>query len=521
MTTRARSRFSLKTYGAGVEQFRAGLEEALYHNLAGLDETMELAGIYRRHSRLFTSATIDALRERAEGSDARAAEARSYLAFAIGEHLAAAVAELTEKVETAESRAVVIWRGERIPYRGVRNRAADIGSRAERNALAESYHEAVEAINPVREERFEAITGAAQALGYRDLVDLVNSTAGFDLDQLGSEMRAFLADSETVYFAALRRYLAEIDIEQGDASQIDLEHVLRGAGWDPWFGRPGMLRALRGTLSGMGIELDGQHNIMLDVEPRPLKSPRAFCVTINVPDDIRLVMQPRGGWDDYAALLHEAAHAEHFAHVAATLPVAYRLLGDNSVTEGYAALLERLSGDPVWTIDQVGMSADEAPAYADFAAFWYLGLLRRGAAQLLFELNLQRERDLALAREQFAGLLGLTLGVRIAPEEYLAHVDDGFGIARYVRAAMLEGSLSAELRRRHGEAWWREPQAGRELRDLWSRGQELNADALVAQLGYDHLDWRPVLRQIRTRLIGEMSGYGGPNITTRAGTRKV
>jgi hypothetical protein len=35
------------------------------------------------------------------------------------------------------------------------------------------------------------------------------------------------------------------------------------------------------------------------------------------------------------------------------------------------------------------------------------------------------------------------------------------------------------------------------------------------------LDWRPVLRQIRTLLIGEMSGYGGPNITTRAGTRKV
>jgi hypothetical protein len=43
----------------------------------------------------------------------------------------------------------------------------------------------------------------------------------------------------------------------------------------------------------------------------------------------------------------------------------------------------------------------------------------------------------------------------------------------------------------------------------------------LARLGYDVLDWRPVLRHIRTRLIGEMSGYGGPNITTRAGTRKV
>ena len=39
--------------------------------------------------------------------------------------------------------------------------------------------------------------------------------------------------------------------------------------------------------------------------------------------------------------------------------------------------------------------------------------------------------------------------------------------------------------------------------------------------GMIRLDWRPVVRQIRAKLIGEMSGYGGPNITTRAGTRKV
>jgi hypothetical protein len=52
-------------------------------------------------------------------------------------------------------------------------------------------------------------------------------------------------------------------------------------------------------------------------------------------------------------------------------------------------------------------------------------------------------------------------------------------------------------------------------------GAAAKVDAVLAELGYDALDWRPVLRQIRTRLIGEMSGYGGPNITTRAGTRKV
>jgi hypothetical protein len=74
------------------------------------------------------------------------------------------------------------------------------------------------------------------------------------------------------------------------------------------------------------------------------------------------------------------------------------------------------------------------------------------------------------------------------------------------------------LEERHGLRWWRE-NAAVTLLDRVAATTSIS-DTL-AELGYDALDWRPVLRQIRTRLIGEMSGYGGPNITTRAGTRKV
>lgn len=520
-TRRATARFTLSSYAAEVEAFSSKLAGAEYRQLAGLDGTMGLEAIYAEHAGLFGETAIERLREAAAGSDEEAAQASELLAFAVREHLGQHVAGLTDRIASAESSAVVMWRGEAIPYRAVWHRATDIANRAERNALAASYTEAVEAINPLRRDRLAGVNEAVRGIGYESVPEMIRATAGFDPMALAMEQRAFLAESETVFYAALRRNLAEIDIEQGDGARVDLDRVLRGAGWDSWFPARGMLPALHATLAGMGIDLDRQAAITLDVEHRPRKLPRAFCAPVRVPSDIRLVLQPRGGWDDYAALLHEAGHAEHFAHVAPDLPVAYRMLGDDSLTEGYGLLLEMLLGEPGWLMERAGMPESEALAFADFHAFWELAAMRWLAAKLIFELALYGGMDDDIAREQYAGMLGLTMGVRVAPEEYLATTDDNLYVARYARATMVAGHLAGWLRAHAGEAWWRSTDAGEALRRSWSRGQQWNAEDVVAHLGYDHLDWRPVLRQIRTRLIGEMSGYGGPNITTRAGTRKV
>jgi hypothetical protein len=520
-TRRASGRFTLGSYSQQLEQFAASRGDAVYRQLAGLDETMGLEAIYRDHAALFEPAAIDWLRKEADGSGDEAAQAGALLAFAVQEHVESAVAGLTEQVAAAEASAIIMWRGEAIPYRSAWHRAIDIANRAERNALAASYFDGVEAINPLRQERFERVGEAIRSLGYANVPAMVHATAGFDPDELAADQRAFLTASETVYFAAVRRLLAEIDIEQGDGARVDLDRILRGNGWDSWFPARGLLPALRSTLAGMGIDLDRQGSIMLDIEPRARKAPRAFCVGVRVPDDLRLVIQPHGGWDDYGALLHEAAHAEHFSNVDPSLPVAYRYAGDNSLTEGYGILFDVLVGDPAWLMEMAGMPEADAVAFADFHAFWNLGSLRSLAASLLYELYLHSGVDADLAQEQYAGMLGLTLGVRFAPQDYLAATDDNLYVARYARAAMVAGSLSAWLRTRFGEAWWRSADAGEALVRSWSRGQQWNAEDVVAHLGYDRLDWRPVLRQIRTRLIGEMSGYGGPNITTRAGTRKV
>jgi hypothetical protein len=526
MTTARRSRtaprrFDRAAYERQVEEFIARVNEERYLNGAGLKDELALGPLYREHEGLFSRTTVDALRTLVDTGGDETERNRALLAFATDGLLEREAAGLTDAIATAESRAVIRWRGESIPYRAARPRISGIADRGPRNALFGSWLEAVEQINPLRQERLDVMHAAATDLGYGDYVELVRVTRGWDPDALDPSTRTMLNDTETGFYAAIRRTQARIGIEQGDGSLADAWYMLRGIGWDAWFEGRRLTRLLQATFAGIGVDLAGQSGATLDFEDRPRKSPRAFCSVVRAPGDVRLVVRPTGGWDDFAAALHEAGHLEHFLHVAPKAPISLKLLGDYSVTEGYAIGLENLVGESVYLGEQVGMPFEDTIAFADFYALFSVNRMRHLAGLFLYQLGLHRGGLPAVHRASYAGMVGLLTGVRVPEELYLAEVDDGLYAGTYLRATMLAGALDESLARRHGMDWWRRSAAGDELRSLFARGTEWNAEQVVAHLGYDALDWRPVLRKIRTQLIGEMSGYGGPNITTRAGSRKV
>jgi hypothetical protein len=375
--------------------------------------------------------------------------------------------DLDAQLATAEAQAVVVWRGRRVAFAALPERVAAIADRTDRNQLFAGYIEAVEALNPLRGERLAARKAAASAEGDADLVASASRRDRFDPVALAVEMTRFLNASETVYYAALRRYLALIDIEQGDASVADLWHVLRGVGWNHWF------------------------------ETRRLETALAATGARPGPDDAA----PDGtsGW--------ARAHARLTTAVDAT--VGARVAG---------ALRGWLLADVDWLESELAVPPSEAAALADFGAFTRLYRMRRDAALLAHELRLYRTDDPALQRAYFAGLQGLQTGVAVPDALYLREVDEPFASAHRLRVEIAAGIVGEAFRGRISHRWWRAPDATAEVGAVVAA--ESHED-VVARLGYDHLDWRPVLRQIRTQLIGEMSGYGGPNITTRAGTRKV
>ncbi len=436
----------------------------------------------RKGKSLFEPDLVAALRALATGSTANASRARALLAFTAAGHMARASATLTDAIAAAEAGAVVVWRGEEMAFHALRQRIAAITGRAERNALYASYLAAEEAINPLRWERHERIERAVRELGFADAVDLAAVSGGYDLDALGLSLRAFLTESETLYFAAVRRYLARIEVEQGDASTADLWHLLSGSGWDHFFDERATARALETTIRGLGLGASA------------VPSPGSGTV----------------GWDRLtAALRHAAADQRPPAGPA-----------DPAVADATASLVGGLVGDDAWLVDCLGMPAESAALFMDFHAFATLWLLRSQAGQLLYQLRLHRGAAQAVDRAEYSGMVGLLTGIREAEERYLVTVDDGLRVADEARGRMLGDAMRERLVADHGPRWWTAA-AGSTLGELWRDTLGWSAERVVARLGYDALDWRPGLRRLQVQLIGEMSGYGGPNITTRAGTRKV
>ncbi len=464
-----------------AEAFVTSLTEEYYQNGAGLKDALEIVAIYQRHSRLFERETAAALI-----TDRATRESRYLAHFAASGFVENQLREATERIGTAETQAVVEWRGDSIPYRQASVLIANEPDRTRRHDLEQHTAATTAQLNPERVARLTRAHQIAEELGFQDYVEMSDSLAGLHLSTLAPAMERLLTDTRARYLQILDARLSAAAIPPAEATTGDLTFLGRGKEFDHLFPKHDVVPALQRTLPALGIDIEAQPNLTLDVEERPLKSPRAFCAPVRVPQDVRLVIKPRGGHDDYAAILHEAGHSEHFAHVRADAPFAYRYLGDNSITEAYAFLFDGLSRNPRWLRNVMG--ARETDDYLFLVRFSHLLLLRRYGAKLPYELELHRAPDPSTFGGRYGEGLGDALRLRIWRENFLHDLDDWFYCACYLRAWILEVQLRAALVDRFGDHWFAAKGAGDFLKEIWSLGQELSAEELAQRIGYSGLD---------------------------------
>ncbi|MBA3842209.1 MAG: hypothetical protein H0X39_06270 [Actinobacteria bacterium] len=498
----ATSVLSATDFSSRLEQYLFERSEEWRAVRVGEKEVSEQAEIVGRYADLFSREQLAALRQAEEGTSGDERELLYRLRKTCESGLVSA--QLAEREDELENRllgARVTFRGEEMPLRNAQAQLAVLAEYADREELGAIQAEASAAFNGDRLELLAAteelsadlseIPGAVERneeekdISLRDLSRAleqasVDSTESYERLRGTWFERLLGADREEIpssYHTAWMRRLSPLEstYTKDRATEICLQ-----------------------TLNALGFDLNAQPNIKLDLDDRPQKSPRACVIASDPPKVVHLITRAQGGLHDYQAFLHEAGHALHYAGCDPNLPYIFRRISrDHALTEIFSYIVEAISREPEWHELYFGLSPEQARENAEATTFLEALLFRRYEAKLRFELDYWSRfgsdgGDPALYERLLTG----ATGVRYRKEGYLSDMDAGFYSADYLRAWIRSAQLRSHLVQEIGDDWWRSPQTGDLLRDLFREGTKPTSEDIAGRLGSDPLDCQPLLHEI-------------------------
>jgi hypothetical protein len=475
-----------------ADRFIAELDEEYYLHYAGLKETLELAPIYERYSELTQLEQAKALGQTANG-DRRV---RELWRFSAEGYLSELTREQAEKVAALEASLEATIDGEKIPYRMLRPAMANEPDRDKREHIDRLRVELTEEhLNPLYVEGVGIVNEGVERLDAPNYADLYRRF-GFRLDELADQCRALLDSTEQVFEeAADKLFRSRVGVSLDEAQRWDVIRTFRAPEWDPQFPQEKMLPALEATLADLGIDLNSQQNVELDVEQRPKKSPRAFCAPIEVPGRVVLVIQPMGGADDWRALFHEAGHTEHYANTSADLSMEEKRLGDVAVTEGWAMLMQHLTDDPAWLTKRLDFPRPQEFEVEGVTQLLYM--VRRYSAKLLYEIEFHSADDPTKLSNRYVEILSDALKIQPAAADFLADIDSSFYVTGYLRSWAFEAQFRTHLKERFGSDWFTKREAGSLVRELWETGNSMTADELLHEVTGQEIEMDSVAQLTR------------------------
>lgn len=482
----------LSEYRQHFSEFHTALHRADYLFRSGCQPQRATAPVWSEFSDLFQPSAITELRAKlAATAEHRTTERTSIerlITNASLGNLALRGRALTAELESYEARAHIEWDGQQINLEQAAELLIHEADAQRRRELVARRTDAVRGAQDLRAEVWAQRHAAARELNYESYLAMQRELHGVDYEQLATVANKFLAKTESRYASALAPLLArEAAVSLDEASPADLAYLERYARFDHFFARERMLEIYRTLFADLGFKTAKQTNVEIDAASRPHKQAEAFCAPLQVPDEIKLVVNLRGGQANYREFLQAAGYAQHYAWTSRNLYPEFRVGGDEAVTEAWGLLFANLLLDEHWLLNTLGFV--ESQTFRHALAVFRLSALRRQAALLNYEVEFHAGGLGNNAGARYVEFLQDAVRVRHDEAEHLRELSATLRASSWLRAAAFEAQLRDHLKTKFGVRWWATRKAGEMLIDLWNAGQRYPVEELAALIGLGALDF--------------------------------
>ncbi|MFX1253499.1 MAG: hypothetical protein ACFFCZ_17955 [Promethearchaeota archaeon] len=491
-----------------AEIFAERMNREYYLHLSGQKRNLEIVSIFLDHSELFEHETLKALanllKPYINSTSSTNESNRQLLYLWQGAVLYRSFFELgiIEEEQNNMEASLTIETGDgTLPWRQLGKKIRTTSERKKRTEIVRSSSKKSENFLPIRQRMVVGAHTFAKELDFRDYCELSAQVKDIKIDNLLRQTRKFLAETDKLYKSLFFDNLSDI-VEKAEDRIIyahDLQFFLRKALSEVSLSANGMVTTFEKVYNLIDVPTK-LPNLKMDLEVRPTKTPRAYCLTPRVPDEVILMITPTGSVNDYRGIFHEGGHALHYAFTDPELPLEYRILGDNTITETWAFLSESLFNNRFCLEKLLKLSKDIVDRYLALSLFEKLLVVRSYCVKLEYETRVLKKGKLELSdNDWFTERYQKHLFYKPFPWSYM-FFDAALYSAQYLQAWMLEAHVRNFLMESYVN-WNINPETGQWLITQWGKGQKPTKDELAKETGASKLDISNLLKLIIEKIF--------------------
>ena len=424
-----------------------------------------LAEAMAHRGEAYTTATLEALQSQLTAAPASHQGTLTRLrAWALAMHVRSALLPMQREIQAQQRTTVCLVDEEPIPLRASFAAMATETRRERRAVIEAAVVLQLGALNELFEAQFKALTAVAEPLGYAAPEALWSAIMPAEPATYQDVATQILDHTRQVYADlltwAVRRRLR---LPPGQLRRHDILALFTFPEYQAYYQPGTVVPGLRACLRALGLDpyVDGR----LAWRERAASFGPPAALALHIPDEIILSYAQVGGLKGAEAFASASGRALLWAYTSPDLPLSSRVLGDPALLESNAQLLAELVAEPRWLHHYFGVSVDQN--YTAWRRLDRLYRLRRHLGRFLYTRHLYTTNSLAGAAEAYRDIMMDACHVDYPQEYYLLDWDWDYTTLTTLRGWSLTSALQRVLCEQYAEDWFRNPDAGEQLRQYW------------------------------------------------------